>query len=77
MTLHHYHGTDWKYERRRICDEMPAVTSRIKQWFLWRDDGLQWDGEQWEYVGHFDTLQAAYSYMTDHANQIANDRRTQ
>ena len=49
-------GKTWKYYQARICDEMPSVDSRSKQWFLFEkvDD-------KWEYDGFYPTIKALHA----------------
>ena len=57
MTLHKLNGIEWKYERKRICDEMPCVKLKGFAWFLFRKTETEW-----EYEGCFDTKAEMLAY---------------
>ena len=55
-------GITWKYEYKRIIDEMPIIKLKSKKWFLWRLT----DGE-WDYIGYYDTRGDVSTYILGQA----------
>lgn len=71
MSYIHKMGTStFRYERKRICDEMPALKLKSKKWFLW-----EWNAGKWDYLGYFDTQKQAETYAETVYKKIAAKNR--